>query len=346
MTTWARIDVNLPDHVKWASLSDAAFRLGIRLTCWGNRQAHEGCPAVVTLGLVRRMGYPKLADRLIAELVQAGKPIHDLGILEPVEGGWLIHDLHNFVPSADLKAKRSAAGKRGAEKRWKPDPEAEATEWQGDGKADSKLPGACHQDPMATPARAGARATTTTTISDSASDPEGVQGEIESDPPNNERLTCCSTEFAPHPSAAAEIRKRYRLTPKALEAVVEEFVGYWTFGAGRGKKRAGWQAKFRERVRTMPPEKLEAFRVAHPQEAPPVALMVAKDSDVLTSEPPTPELVERWRTMGAIGIRLARMAGISLQPPTVPPEPSQNAPALPVGRTCPGHSDPHAPRQP
>lgn len=48
-----------------------------------------------------------------------------IGLWEPVEGGYRVHDYHDYQPTAEdgatLSEKRSAAGRAGAAKRWQPD---------------------------------------------------------------------------------------------------------------------------------------------------------------------------------------------------------------------------------
>jgi hypothetical protein len=103
--SYARIDQQLPEHPKWAPLSDAAFRLAIRSICWARQpdrqRRHPGfIPKSMLIPLSGKRA-PTVAGRLAEELVAAGKPLYDHGIWEPAEGGWQIHDFHKYGPVAD-----------------------------------------------------------------------------------------------------------------------------------------------------------------------------------------------------------------------------------------------------
>jgi hypothetical protein len=112
---------------------------------------------------------------------------------------------------------------------------------------------------------------------------EGVQGEPEQPPPepDNEHEICCPVTFEPHASAASELRTHLRVSEATLRAICEEFVGYWTIGAGRGKRRANWQARFREHCRKLQPEKLEEFKRATAQAPTPDAARSARRRELV-----------------------------------------------------------------
>jgi hypothetical protein len=42
----------------------------------------------------------------------------DAGLWEQADGGWIIHDFSDYLPSPELRTKRAEAGRRGAEARW------------------------------------------------------------------------------------------------------------------------------------------------------------------------------------------------------------------------------------
>lgn len=115
--TFVQLDDEFPEHPKNWALSDAAYRLQSAGIAFCNRQ--------LTDGFIRGDKVPSLVPRFkkstLAELVDRGVWIsHMDGHL------YEIHDYLDWNKSKEqiveerdrLKAVRSAAGKKGAEKRW------------------------------------------------------------------------------------------------------------------------------------------------------------------------------------------------------------------------------------
>lgn len=114
---WVQLDDEFPEHPKVWALSDAAFRLHTAGIAFCNRQ--------LTDGFIRGDKVPALVPRFrkstLAELVDRALwlPIMDGHIYE-------IRDYLQWNKSKELiteerdrlKAVRSAAGKKGAQKRW------------------------------------------------------------------------------------------------------------------------------------------------------------------------------------------------------------------------------------
>jgi hypothetical protein len=115
--SWARFRDEMPEHAKWAPLSDAAFRLGVRSICWARKPDRQRrrpgfIPATMLATLTRKP--PKAAARLADELVRAGQPMHALGIWVPVEGGWMIHEFEQYgEPTIYEPRSRVDAGRAG-----------------------------------------------------------------------------------------------------------------------------------------------------------------------------------------------------------------------------------------
>lgn len=106
--TWVRLDETMVEHPKVAQLSDAAFRIHIDALCYANRNLTDGfVPTVIAHRRSRRRA---------AELVAAG-------VWDAAPGGYQIHDFHDYQPTKaeviELREKRSAAGKKGADARYK-----------------------------------------------------------------------------------------------------------------------------------------------------------------------------------------------------------------------------------
>lgn len=110
--SYARLDEGLPDHPKWAPLTDAAFRLAVRSICWARKPERQRkrpgfIPNAMLMNLARRT--PAMAARMAEELVNAGKPMHEEGIWVPVDGGWLIHDFDDYGPATILEPVRATS---------------------------------------------------------------------------------------------------------------------------------------------------------------------------------------------------------------------------------------------
>jgi len=69
--------------------------------------------------------------------------------------------------------------------------------------------------------------------------------------PNEYREIICPLDFTPHPTAVAELAGWAKVSENVILAARDEFLTYWTIGAGAGKRRSNWQSKFREHVRRL-----------------------------------------------------------------------------------------------
>lgn len=140
---WARLDDGFGDHPKVLDLIDTldemAGAAAIGLWTLALAYAHgtmrtAKVPGFVPRSFVRRACVPaSLGDRLV-----------DVGLWEQADGGWLIHDFGDYLPSEELRAKRAEAGRRGARARWEreaaaQDADAPPPEDESAG-ADSNLP--------------------------------------------------------------------------------------------------------------------------------------------------------------------------------------------------------------
>ena len=115
-------DWELPNHPKWAPLSDGAFRLGISAILWARHPERiarrPGFVPEWMMAVLSRKPKTQTA-KLVAELVAAGENLHDAGILEPVEGGWMVHDFEQYgapvlsAPTAQAATVSSAKAEAG-----------------------------------------------------------------------------------------------------------------------------------------------------------------------------------------------------------------------------------------
>ena len=105
---WVKLDDSMPHHPKVMAAGPDAFALDVAGICYSNRHALDGFIADTSLPAV----YPALRSpqRAAERLVEVGRWVRE-------DGGWRIHDIHDFQPSAkeqkDLSKKRAEAGRRG-----------------------------------------------------------------------------------------------------------------------------------------------------------------------------------------------------------------------------------------
>lgn len=105
---WVKLDDKFHSHRKVRRAGLAAVGLHCRAMSY---TADERLDGHVDLPWVKEVGGAQ-AMRLAQALV-------DAGLWETNGDGWVIHDYLDFNPSgAEISAKRSAAGKKGAEARW------------------------------------------------------------------------------------------------------------------------------------------------------------------------------------------------------------------------------------
>lgn len=135
---WARIDDGFGDHPKVLELIDTlnemAGAAAIGLWTLGLSYAHS------TMRTAKIPGYvPRSFAHRARVPAQVGEWLCDVGLWERAEGGWIIHDFNDYLPSSELKAKRAEAGRRGAEARWGKKAAQEGSEEETPG-GDSNLP--------------------------------------------------------------------------------------------------------------------------------------------------------------------------------------------------------------
>ena len=108
---WVKLDDAMPGHPKVMAAGPQAFALDVAGICYSNKHATDGFIATHSLAAV----LPCLpnAKRWAARLVEVGR-------WHPVDGGWRIHDIADYQPTAeeqkDISRKRAAAGRKGGTK--------------------------------------------------------------------------------------------------------------------------------------------------------------------------------------------------------------------------------------
>lgn len=158
---WARIDDGFDDHPKVVALLDeddatagaVAVALWTLSLTWAHRntrkrgQVHGLLPAGLPRRFLGAMG--KDAAQLLVK--------HNLW--EPQDdGGWVIHDFDEYLPTDETREARSAAGKRGADKRWAARRAEKAAAMANSHDPDGNLPSASQSGDSKTEASDGSRA--------------------------------------------------------------------------------------------------------------------------------------------------------------------------------------------
>ena len=115
---WARLDDGFGDHPKVLELIDTTDEMAgaaaVGLWTLGLVYAHR------TMRTAKIPGYvPRSFARSARVPATYGDLLCDVGLWEHSEnGGWVIHDFDQYLPSEGLRSKRAEAGRRGAAARW------------------------------------------------------------------------------------------------------------------------------------------------------------------------------------------------------------------------------------
>lgn len=113
--TWVRLEPTMPHHPKVVAAGLQAFGFDAAAICYSNLHGTDGFIADAILPVVFP-GAPQ-PGKLAKRLVQVGRWRRD-----NERGGWWIHDIADYQPSAAEQAaaaaKRSEIGRRAADARW------------------------------------------------------------------------------------------------------------------------------------------------------------------------------------------------------------------------------------
>lgn len=106
---WARFDDRFPSNRKVRLLSDGAFRLYVSSICWSAENLTDGVIKTAELRLVADV---RAARARAKELVE-------FGLWEELpRKGWLIHDYHEYNPTAE-QVRADRAAKTARQQRWR-----------------------------------------------------------------------------------------------------------------------------------------------------------------------------------------------------------------------------------
>lgn len=151
---WVRLDDAYYDHTKVVHAGPLAELLWVRALAWCNRNRSRSTDGVVPTDIVYRLA--SFCGRLAidGDSVSPSDLARSLvreGLWVEVQGGYAIHDYTEYQRTLDeledISAKRSAAGRKGAESRWGSNPDgngmanAMASEQQASSPADAPSPG-------------------------------------------------------------------------------------------------------------------------------------------------------------------------------------------------------------
>lgn len=101
---WLKIDDAFADSPKVDNLSDGALRLWVVVACWlrqPERASLNGFVPAAALETITRRRWPaKALAKFAQELVNATVGgLHDHGLWDAVDGGWVFHDWKQFQPT-------------------------------------------------------------------------------------------------------------------------------------------------------------------------------------------------------------------------------------------------------
>lgn len=191
--SWAKLDDRFPDHPKVVGAGGDAAWLHVCALCYAAGQLTDGfIPESVVPRLSDRRNPMRLAAKLIA-----------VGLWEPSEGGYQIHDYLEWNPSAEMVRQKRAevhetksrAGKLGAAKRWQSPSQVDGS---ADGTSDGK--------PIAPSAIALPLTADSKTMAPSRSRPDPV-------PIPREEKQSAATPLRAHDPVVAELHDRIRSRP-------------------------------------------------------------------------------------------------------------------------------------
>lgn len=135
---WFKVDDSFFSNPKTAMLSDGATALWLRSGSWSAQQLTDGFIPARMVPMFRG------SDDSVRELCDVG-----LWERDDERDGYWFHDWSDYQPDGEevdaLRRKRSEAGKRGADRRWK----RKTVDENGKNGKNGKTYGKCHGKPMA-----------------------------------------------------------------------------------------------------------------------------------------------------------------------------------------------------
>lgn len=230
---WARLDDGFGDHPKVLELIDTldemAGAAAVGLWTLGLVYAHR------TMRTAKIAGYvPRSFARSARVPATYGDLLCDVGLWEHGEnGGWVIHDFDQYLPSEGLRSARSEAGKRGAAARW--------GKTAGQDTSTDKTPGGDSNLPSDANGKNG----------NACPEPEPEPEVTKKTSSSSKRGTRIPNDFAITESMAAWCRKEYpQLDHWQADAITAEFLDYWRGVPGAKGTKLDWEATWRNRMRT------------------------------------------------------------------------------------------------
>lgn len=117
---WVRLEDDFDEHPKVVQAGPVAQAMWTNALAWSNRKGTDGFIPKAQVSRLIALDGPHVADNLThRDLVET---LLDLGMFDLADDGYRIHDYHDYQPTpaqrAALSAKRSDAGRKGAQARW------------------------------------------------------------------------------------------------------------------------------------------------------------------------------------------------------------------------------------
>lgn len=247
---WARIDDEFDDHPKVLALLEheqgvAAVGLWSLCLTWAYRNTLKRgkVPGLIPPGLPRRFVGP--GARPLALLLTVPPPGFEVGLWEPQpdDGGWLIHDFTDYLATEKTREARSAAGKRGAAKRWaNHSPNGTGSEADGNLLSDDgNLPEPCQDADSNAIANDGSRAPARRAIPNGIApvpDPEPEGQNLTAAQERRQRAKRIPDDFSVTAEMVAWARQRCPHVDGRAET--EKFENHWRSAGGQSAAKLDW----------------------------------------------------------------------------------------------------------
>jgi hypothetical protein len=239
MAGYTKLFSSIVTSTVWGLDSDARVVWVTMLAMADQRGVVEGSvPGLARVAVVSIEAVERALAAFLAPDAHSRTPDHEGRRIEAVPGGWrlLNHGAYRERYSADERRRKDAQRKRESRRR---------TDGSGHARTHADMAGLVTQV-----AQAEAEANTNT---EAAPDPERAGARVVVVPQSDEetRETVCPLDLVHRAEQAGvlqELAERLGQPVAVIRHEADQFVSYWTIGAGMGRRRSAWMRRLRQRV--------------------------------------------------------------------------------------------------